>query len=354
MPPRPRSPRPRPTPARRPRVAGMAPTVPRPSEHVEDRQNGVVEPAADTAGDPTVAVPAPEVPARPSTPAAPEEDGVGAKAKPKRQRSKPAPAAARQAEPETLTEPSVPEPPAGRTERIPLVAAETPAKPTSKPASKPRRKPAPVPARPGPVEPAEPTEAVEVTGGVTGAEDKGAPGRAARLAAALRRQAVPLLAVAALVLATVAVVAGIQDARLRGTPAAANTALVDVGTTAEVAGQLSDAVETVYSFDFARLDENEKAARDVITPEFAAQFDRLFGEVKARAPQQQAVVSATVTHTAVKEITGDRAVLVAFVDQQATRAAPDAQSQQLAAAGRLTVTGERVDGRWKIAAVTPL
>jgi Mce-associated membrane protein len=350
MPPRPRSPRPRPTPARRPRVAGMAPTVPRPSEHVEDRQNGVAEPAADTAGDKTLAVPAPEVPARPSTPAAPEEDGAGATAKPKRRRSKPAPAAARQAEPETLTEPSVPEPPAGRTERIPMVAAETPSKPTSKP----RRKPVPVPARPGTVELAEPTEAVEVTVEVTGAEDKGAPGRAARLAAAMRRQAVPLLAVAALVLATVAVVAGIQDARLRGTPAAANTALVDVGTTAEAAGQLSDAVETVYSFDFARLDENEKAARDVITPEFAAQFDRLFGEVKARAPQQQAVVSATVTHTAVKEITGDRAVLVAFVDQQATRAAPDAQSQQLAAAGRLTVTGERVDGRWKIAAVTPL
>ena len=170
----------------------------------------------------------------------------------------------------------------------------------------------------------------------------------------LRRQAVPLLAVAALVLATVAVVAGIQDARLRGTPAAENTALVDVGTTAGVASQLSDAIETVYSFDFARLDENEKAARDVITPEFATEFDRLFGEVRARAPQQQAVVSATVTLSAVKEITGDRAVLVAFVDQQATRAAPDAESQQLAAAGRLTVTGERVDGRWKIAAVTPL
>ncbi|OLT04324.1 hypothetical protein BJF90_23385 [Pseudonocardia sp. CNS-004] len=170
----------------------------------------------------------------------------------------------------------------------------------------------------------------------------------------VRRRAVPLLAVAAVVLATVAVVAGIRDTQLRSTPAATNTALVDVGATAEAAGQLSDAVEAVYSFDFARLDENERAARDVITPEFAAQFDRLFGEVRALAPQQQAVVSATVTHSAVKEITGDRAVVVAFVDQQATRAAPDAQAQQLAAAGRLTVTGERVDGRWKIAAVTPL
>jgi Mce-associated membrane protein len=66
------------------------------------------------------------------------------------------------------------------------------------------------------------------------------------------------------------------------------------------------------------------------------------------------VVSGIVTSAAVKEITGDRAVMVVFLDQRATRAAPDAQSQQLASAGRLTVTGQRVDGRWKIAAVTVL
>jgi Mce-associated membrane protein len=174
------------------------------------------------------------------------------------------------------------------------------------------------------------------------------------LRAVLRRRVVPLLVAALIVFTGFAVFAGIQDARLRGTPAASNTALVDVGATAGAAGQLSDAIETIYSFDFARLDENEKAAREVITPAFAAQFDRLFAEVRARAPEQQAVVSATVTMSAVKELSADRAVVVAFVDQQATRAAADAQPQQLAAAGRLTVTGEWVDGRWKIAAVTPL
>jgi Mce-associated membrane protein len=328
MPPRPRSPRPRPTPSRRPRVAGMTPAVSRPTDRVEDGPGDAAE---------TRVVAAPE---RPSEPAAP-----AGKAKPKRPRPKPAPAAAPESEAESATEP------ADRTEQLAVVPAEktaekTAEKRTEKPATKPRRKPARASSDDG----AEPTETIEVA---DTAETPG-PGRGARLAAVVRRRAVPLLAVAAVLLATVAVAAGIQDAHLRGSPAATNTALVDVGTTAEVAGQLSDAIETVYSFDFARLDENEKAARDVITPEFAAEFDRLFGEVRARAPQQQAVVSATVTRTAVKELTGDRAVLIAFVDQQATRAAPDAQSQQLAAAGRLAVTGERVDGRWKIAAVTPL
>jgi Mce-associated membrane protein len=333
MPPRPRSPRPRPTPSRRPRVAGLAPTAPRPSGRIEDRPVDAAESA------PITPVSAPD---------APQTDRP---APARRPRPRPAPAAAREAESATVTEaiPVLPalEPDAGDanpTEPAPS-EEETVAgrERQAAPAGKARRKPARAP---------RPAAREAVAADDTRTES--APARGGRMLAGLRHRTVPLLAAALVVLAAVAVVAGIQDARLRGSPAAANTALVDVGATAEVAGQLSDAIETVYSFDFARLDENENAARDVITPEFAAEFDRLFGEVRARAPQQQAVVSATVTLSAVKEITGDRAVLVAFVDQQATRAAPDAESQQLAAAGRLTVTGERVDGRWKIAAVTPL
>jgi Mce-associated membrane protein len=344
MPPRPRSPRPRPTPSRRPRVAGLAPTVPRPSGRIEDRPADAAEPAT--------VVPA-------STPDAPQADRPALA-----QRPRPAPAAAREAESSIATEaiPVLParDPDAGDVASTePGPSGDAPAAGRERqaaPAGKARRKPSGAPRRPA--------DAGEVAADDGVAKDRAAKDRAERTAdaeaaapallALLRHRAVPLLAAALVVLAAVAVVAGIQDARLRGSPAAANTALVDVGATAEVAGQLSDAIETVYSFDFARLDENENAARDVITPEFAAEFDRLFGEVRTRAPQQQAVVSATVTLSAVKEITGDRAVLVVFVDQQATRAAPDAQAQQLAAAGRLTVTGERVDGRWKIAAVTPL
>lgn len=161
-----------------------------------------------------------------------------------------------------------------------------------------------------------------------------------------------MLAAALVVLLGLAVFFGAADSRLRNSPSAENTALVDVGATAEAAGQLSDALETVYSYDHTRLDENERAAREVITPEFGAQFDQLFAQVRELAPQRQAVVTATVTVSAIQSITDDRAVLVAFMDQQAmTGGAPGAAPQQLAAAGRLTVTGERVDGQWKIAAV---
>jgi Mce-associated membrane protein len=155
--------------------------------------------------------------------------------------------------------------------------------------------------------------------------------------------------VLALALATLA---GVSWWTMRHTPAAQNTALVDVAATTEVSQQLGDAVRTVYSYDYTRLDQNEAAAREVITPAFGQQFDTLFGEVRKLAPQQQAVVTATISQSAVESITGDRAVLLVFLDQRATRAANDQAGQQVAAAGRLTVTGQLVDGRWKIAGVT--
>jgi Mce-associated membrane protein len=95
------------------------------------------------------------------------------------------------------------------------------------------------------------------------------------------------------VLVGLTVFLAVGNADARGTPSAQNTALVDVGTTAQVSRQVTAALTTVYSFDYTRL------------------------------------------------------------DQQATRAESGGGPQQLAAAGRLTVTAQLVDGTWKIAAVDP-
>ncbi len=141
---------------------------------------------------------------------------------------------------------------------------------------------------------------------------------------------------------------GYQTYALRADPAARNVALVDVGRSTQAISQVSTAMERVYSFDYTRLDENERVARDMITPEFADDFATLFDQVRKLAPQQQAVVSATVAMAAVKELEGDRAVLVLFLDQQATRGA---DAKQLLASGRVTVSAQLVDGRWKIAGV---
>lgn len=161
-----------------------------------------------------------------------------------------------------------------------------------------------------------------------------------------------LAAVAALLLAVSAFFV-VQNVVLRGTPAAQNTALTDVGATAQVTQQVSDALTKVYSFDYTRLDQNEAAAKSVITPAFTAQYETLFKQVRDLAPQQKAVVTATVNVSAVRSITGDTATMLVFLDQQATRVGDGGKAQQLAAPGRLTVTAERVDGTWQIANVVP-
>jgi Mce-associated membrane protein len=191
-------------------------------------------------------------------------------------------------------------------------------------------------------------------GGTLARNPAGRSTSAARLVA-VRRRPVPLPAlVGALVLLLgLAVFFAVEDAQVRGTPSAQNTALVDIGTTAEVSQQVAAALKTVYSFDYTRLDQNEAAARAVITPAFADQFDQLFRQVRELAPQQQAVVTATVNLVGVQSINGDTAILLVFLDQQATRAQAGAGPQQLAAAGRLTVTAQRTDGTWKIAGVDP-
>ncbi len=127
-----------------------------------------------------------------------------------------------------------------------------------------------------------------------------------------------------------------------------NDALVDVAATAQVVNDVNRALEAVYSYDVARLDENERAARELITEDVTGDYRMLLDEVRRPAPDRPAVVSAVVTSSAVRFLDEDRAIVVAFIDQRATRGM---DAEQPAVPARLTVTAERVDDRWKIAAI---
>jgi Mce-associated membrane protein len=139
------------------------------------------------------------------------------------------------------------------------------------------------------------------------------------------------VALIAVVLAALGVAAWLhrETDALLGSAATSNRALLDPGPTAEVAGQVRDAVERVISYDFARLDDNERAAT-VISGPFASDYHRQFARVRQLAPGQQAVV--------------------VFIDQQANRSG---QGQPLLAAGRLRVTARRIAGSWKVADLQP-
>lgn len=167
------------------------------------------------------------------------------------------------------------------------------------------------------------------------------------------RRGTAVLLVVTLLLAVAAAFFAVSWFGMRYTGAATNTALSDVGTTATVSEQVGEAVTTVYSFDFARLDQAESDARAGITGPFNQQFDQIFGNVRQLAPKQQAVVTATVPKSAVASIEGERATVYLFVNQVIRRVDDTGTPQQGGAAARLRVDAQFVDGRWKIAGMSP-
>jgi len=185
-----------------------------------------------------------------------------------------------------------------------------------------------------------------------------APGSASRVAepdpvaGADRKQVRMLvgLAVAAVLLIATSVVLAVGASTSRNSGPLANQAFVDSAATAEVIGQVTNAVTTVYSYSYATLPANETAANAVITGRFADEFARVFAPVKQLAPAEQAVLRSTVPAAGVTLLQGDRARLLMMVDQTGTRGT---DKEPTGATARLIVDAMKVDGRWKITGVTP-
>ncbi|MBP2325502.1 Mce-associated membrane protein [Kibdelosporangium banguiense] len=125
---------------------------------------------------------------------------------------------------------------------------------------------------------------------------------------------------------------------------------VDTQAMTEVNGQVKGALEKIFSFSYDKLDESTAAARQVLAGTAISEYDKLIEQVKAQAPAQKLVLATKVTTAGVKSIEGDRAELLVFLDQVATRVDTGKTSGSAAA---LSVTAERQNGEWKITALVP-
>ncbi|WP_137812538.1 hypothetical protein [Gandjariella thermophila] len=126
---------------------------------------------------------------------------------------------------------------------------------------------------------------------------------------------------------------------------AENKALVDAAATSEVNGQISSAVEKVFSYSFADTAATENAAKQLLTGKAADQYNQLFAQIKQQAPAQKLVVSVKVVTSGVKMLQGDRAQVLLFLDQTATRT--DA-NQTNSGAAQLSVNAEKRGNNWVI------
>ncbi|MFI8485008.1 hypothetical protein [Streptomyces rubrogriseus] len=150
---------------------------------------------------------------------------------------------------------------------------------------------------------------------------------------------------------------------LRSEPARSNTALTDLARTSEIKGQVAKAVDRLFSYDHADPGALDEAARDLLTGKAVGQHRDLLADVRARADEQKAVITTTVTESAVERIDGDRARVLVYADQSSVattgkKAATDegsktdgaaAQDEGVYAAAMLAVDVVHRDGRWLVA-----
>ncbi|GLY42441.1 hypothetical protein Amsp01_084640 [Amycolatopsis sp. NBRC 101858] len=130
-----------------------------------------------------------------------------------------------------------------------------------------------------------------------------------------------------------------------------NQALVDTAATAAVSSEVSDAVKSVFSYDYANLPRTERAAAEVLTGAAVAQYRDQFTSARTRATAEKLVRTTTVRAVGVRTLVGDDASLLLFLDQQTVTQGGGAPSSSVA---QLAVTAKRIDGRWKLATLTAL
>jgi Mce-associated membrane protein len=114
----------------------------------------------------------------------------------------------------------------------------------------------------------------------------------------------------------------------------------------EAATAASKAAELVLSYDYRSLDENFTAARAVLTPEFAADFDVTTKVVAEQARKTKATVKAEVREVGVRDGDADRVTLVVFVNQTTTSTIT--QGKPRVDLNRARFTMVRHDDRWLV------
>ena len=134
-------------------------------------------------------------------------------------------------------------------------------------------------------------------------------------------------------------------------PPTANTALVDTATTSQVEAQVKTAIENSFSYDYTDTARTEKAARAVLVGDAMREYEQLFDKVRTQAAQQQLVLVSTVRAIAVRELSGDDATLLVFVDQQAVRTGDNGNTSTSA---QLGVVAHRSGDGWRVTGLTVL
>jgi Mce-associated membrane protein len=160
-----------------------------------------------------------------------------------------------------------------------------------------------------------------------------------------RRLLLTLCAVATIALGSFGIWATVAAQHLRAAAATANTALVNPAATRAVQREVTSAVNTIFSYNYTDVAKTRRAAQGLLTGPAVRQYDQLFTLVEQQAPEKKLVVTTRVTSIGVEFLTGNRARVLVFANQQDNRAG----TKQTSYAGTMfAVTTINRSGHWLI------
>lgn len=160
-----------------------------------------------------------------------------------------------------------------------------------------------------------------------------------------RVMAAALLGAVTVALGSFGIWAMVTAGGLRSAAADANVALTDRQATAAVSRQITHTVQTIFSYNFAYTARTKASAQRLLAGAAVRQYDQLFKLVEQQAPKQRLVVTTRVSSVGVEFLTGARARILVFANQQDTR---EGTSQSSYGGAMFAVTAVDQHGTWKI------
>jgi Mce-associated membrane protein len=152
-----------------------------------------------------------------------------------------------------------------------------------------------------------------------------------------------VLAVVAVLVGGLAAWFGVQWNSTRGDNT--NTALTDSATTSEVSGQVTSAVNTIFSYDYTNLAKTRTAVQRLLTGNALCQYNLLYKDLQQQAPSQKLVLTTTVQDKGVELLQGGTARVLLLVQQHDTRATTNQTSDSQS---MIAVNAIKQGGTWKI------
>ncbi|SCG40480.1 hypothetical protein [Micromonospora coxensis] len=111
------------------------------------------------------------------------------------------------------------------------------------------------------------------------------------------------------------------------------------------------AAKAIFSYDHRTFDDSIANGRTFVTGSFGAEYEQTTSALKQTAAEQQAVVAAEVSATAVVTATDDRVELLVYLNQYRRNVSTAGEKVDQ---NRVVLTLVPVDGEWKVSHATAI